>query len=144
MIPKFRYWHKELKEMCLVDVVEFNSVTGELIGLGDGISYFYPAVDIILMQSTGLFDKNGVEIFEGDVVAYFDGDEQISENIIIRYGEHTNIDTVLKDEPKHIGFYIEVTKGTATFDVTDMYEEYKENIKVIGNIHDNPELVEVG
>lgn len=141
MIPKFRAWDKLTKTMISVEAISY---TEEVIYPFNGkvIKRFVPFKDIVLMQSTGLKDKSGVEIFDGDVVAYFDGDEQISENVIIRYGKHTDEASVLEEKPKHIGFYVEVTEETATFDVIDMYEDFKEDIKVIGNIYENPELLE--
>lgn len=99
-------------------------------------------IDYTIMQSTGLFDKNGNEIFEGDIIVYLDDDGIASENVIIKYGKHVNMDSIFKEEPTHIGFYIEAKKGTATFDVDDMYNNFKDSIIVIGNIHQHPHLLE--
>ena len=72
-------------------------------------------------QYTGLTDKNGVKIFEGDIVSLVKHDGLIYKVVYVpcRY-ELVN------------------SKGVNCF-VLDIYKS--ENIEVIGNIHDNPELL---
>lgn len=66
MIPKFRAWDKTDKEMYLVD--EINFIRGEFESIGDGITFLRNADEVELMQSTGLFDRNGQEVFVGDII----------------------------------------------------------------------------
>ena len=85
-------------------------------------------------QFTGLRDKSGREIYEGDVLETRDGLQ------VVRFGKH-ELDCCGCCYGGHqsIGFYMTWNKQGASAEE----DEWKsENLTVIGNIHDNPELLE--
>lgn len=86
--------------------------------------------DLVLMQSTGLKDKNGKEIFEGDIVKVTDDDERtnFSDGGI---GTICGLDEIFM-------WYIDGQVHNGLFDISQEYY-----IDVIGNIYENQELLEV-
>ena len=130
MIPNFRaYDSGSLSRMYQPDevmvgngdiwIIDEDSVAGEWIVNND----------IHLMQSTGLCDKNGQEIFEGDII------QTSAFACIVGFGEYTYIGdrNTLETE---IGFYLSFLNiKPATYAPFDKY--YWDNCEVIGNIYEN-------
>lgn len=90
------------------------------------LEYWVPVDTESVGQYTGLKDKNDVEIYEGDIVRYIDfGTEFISE--------------VIRGTEKGTGYYVRCS-GKGYYAVNpSCIKLYK--FEVIGNIHDNPELL---
>lgn len=122
MIPRYRAWLKEDKEM--VDVEEINFFNGEFDFIGDAITWMCKSNDCVLMQSTGLTDKNGKEIFEGDVV-------KMAKNV---YSEPTYYEVV-----RHRGGAYRLESKQYGCELWLRHTD----CEIAGDIYKNPELLEV-
>lgn len=121
---RFRAWNKATKEMHEADdIVSLNFEKKQICVktlFFEQLSY-YDFDDIILMQSTGLKDKDDKEIFEGDILSSKDGllngvveyryDLGMRTNSLIRYNNFERLCNVARDR------------------------------EIIGNIYKNPELL---
>lgn len=131
MLPKFRAWHKELKMMFEVLAIDlFNKAVSVKFDKEHYRHYSFD--DIILMQSTGLKDKNGVEIFEGNIVKSC----RLVDGHIYEY----------VGQVKFVAFSWNVVDKKQTYDpfynYIDGYPDEIWEIEVIGNIYENHELLE--
>lgn len=125
MIPKFRaYDGGSLCRMYQPDEVMVGDGNVWIIDEDDVAGGWIVNNDLNLMQSTGLFDKNGKEIFEGDIV-------KMAKDV---YSDPTYYEIV-----RHRG-------GAYRFESNQHGCELwlrHTNCEVIGNIYENPELLEV-
>lgn len=133
MIPRYRAWNKAAKAMYEVDdimSIDFGKSEISVKTLFFERTNYYKFDDIVLMQSTGLTDKNDREIFEGDIVKVTDDDERTNfpDGGI---GTICGLDEIFM-------WYIDGQVHNGLFDISQEYY-----IEAIGNIYENPELLEV-
>ena len=125
---KFRAWDKERKRMFAVTILNASGAVSVFI---DDELYFLPAEQIELMQYTGLKDKNGKEIYEGDIVR-----EVIDTDLKDIDGEYEYI-VQWDDDFKE--FTIQTTPKNKVYFHDELYQ-LNASREIIGNIHENPEL----
>ncbi|MCY7060165.1 YopX family protein [Streptococcus oralis] len=130
---KFRAWYVLAEEM-INEILMISFVRKEIIGKFSDGSTSVPlkfedkrnGEDVILMQSTGLKDKNGKEIFEGDIVDY-----KGRKAIVNWHGSYASFIYRFVDE-------LQERKS----EWKPLYLAYYK-FEVVGNVHENKELFEV-
>lgn len=134
MIPRFRAWDKDFKTMYEADDIMYIDFEEKQICVKT--LFFerasrYDFNDIVLMQSTGLKDKNGKGIFEGDIIA------------INLEGIETPI-TAKVFQNRKIGILMfHSFEDNEDVPMVELLEGNSVEFAIIGNIWEDPELTEV-
>lgn len=126
MIPRYRAWNRATKEMYEVD--DIMSIDFGKSEICVKTLFFeqinrYDFDDIVLMQSTGLTDKNGKEIFEGDIIDSTDG-----------------FLTGVIEFRVSLGMFV---SDLVEYNSFERLCNVASSRKIIGNIWEHPELAEV-
>lgn len=134
MIPKFRAWIKEENKM--IEPSDILSISFKLCEMTPNYLYGfekekYDFYDLELMQSTGLHDKNGKEIFEGDVIAIEVDDTGTPINA--RVFQNSKIGVLM----------FHVFEDNEDVPMVELLEDNSVAFEIIGNIYENPKLLEV-
>lgn len=138
MVRGYRVWDKKHNTYFELSGLHYEggkidgifAISGTLAGIPNVI--FLEPEDVVLEQDTGLRDKNGEKIYEGDIVEanYFE-----SHYAALDVGKTKQITGCI-----HFGsgcFYI-----SSMSDETPLFQSGgSDNIEVIGNIHEHPELL---
>ena len=123
VLLRFRAWDKETKTMNgMAEIYRNRNQEIELRPRDE---------DIILMQSTGLKDKNGKEIFEGDVIAIEVDDTGMPINA--RVFQNSKIGVLM----------FHVFEDNEDVPMVELLEDNSVAFEILGNIYEKPELLEV-
>lgn len=150
MIPRFRAWDKEFKEMVQVYALVFDEQIIKAT-YKNGNVVKEDIKNYVLMQSTGLRDKNGKEIFEGDILKFNDSwndfcyegyvDGEIEGINFVEIESETACFVFGKTKISDSSLFYYTNEEHLTFQeiITDTSFEFE----IIGNIWEHPELAEV-
>lgn len=141
MIPKYRAWSKQEKRLILSEDIlaidyENEEIETQKIYFEDGLPvgrdiYTYDFDAVVLMQSTGMLDKNWREIFEGDIIAI--NLEGIETPITAKVFQNKKIDILM----------FHAFEDNEDVPMVELLEGNSVEFAIIGNIWEDPELLEV-
>lgn len=143
MIPKFRAWDDINKKMIYdfyrekIETVDGwykgelvvrnkNEIHCDLLYSSKEEYIFRHVKELPLMQSTGLKDKNGVEIFEGDILVY---------DAPKKYAHRRSMHEIAYADGRFFWEFLDLVFCQSNI-------LYRDGYLAIGNIHENPELLE--
>jgi uncharacterized phage protein (TIGR01671 family) len=149
MTPEFRVWDTENNLYSTNQVFYYMSPEGEVYDSSFGEIDSNVTNTVIVEQYTGLKDKDGNKIFEGDILklsyddpkTYLYTDEYDCNPKIIPPKTVTRTVKVINEKGafRVIALHIKLYVTRLLCDV----DQGRENIEIIGNVHENPELLEV-
>lgn len=128
MIPKFRVWlpDPDVERMLRVKALVFEDGKTRCV-CGYAYDFYLEDEDAILMQSTGLLDKDSKEIFDGDILAIETKDGLVK--VIVFW------------DNEHALFMVESKTYNEKVALAELIEDGSP-ITIIGNIHENSALLE--
>lgn len=153
MIPKFRAWDTTNKEM-FKDTFAITE-SGQVVTVEQGFvtdTPEYVFVDnLVVMQSTGLVDKNGMEIFEGDILKFNDEwNDYCYEGYVDGTIEGINFVEIERETTCFTFGKFQTSESSLLYFMRDEYLSFKDLItdkkfefEIVGNVYENPELLEV-
>lgn len=130
VLLQFRAWDKVFKEMVQVNALVLDEQVVKVTYKNGNVAK-EDMKEYELMQSTGLFDKEGTEVFEGDIIAI--EVEEIETPINAKIFQNNKIGMLM----------FHVFEDNEDVPMVELLEENSVAFAVIGNIYENPELLEV-
>ena len=118
------FYPDDISYICLINNIHFSSTS---IHKFNDIDYIENTDDVVIMQYTGLKNKNEKEIYEGDIIKGFIGKSIINPCVIV-FQDRTFVLSDINNEQFN---------GHRIFG----HHDDKNQIEVIGNIYENPELI---
>ena len=140
MIPRYRAWDNLDKKMRVVEAINFNR--GEFESIGYDITFLRGADEVELMQSTGLKDKNGREIFEGDIL------EIQGIRIVVKFGSYEYIESSKGNGHTFgmvydgLGFYVECINVADPDRISPFEPKTLKESAIIGNVYESKDILE--
>jgi uncharacterized phage protein (TIGR01671 family) len=136
---KFRAWL--IKEKLLTDVLEWYSNGRVGIAIHDSGPFLKQPEDVVLEQFTGLNDMDGNDIYEGDICKLSINPN--SDNYMGQIGMSNFTSVARVEYASGVYLFVNLTKGKAkkAWARKTIGRHEIEVIEVIGNIHENPELL---
>lgn len=132
---KFRYWIPRSKEMRY-DFELGDGDDGYITTDDQGLVY---SGDVVWMQYTGLKDVSGREIYEGDILSFYDGEEILEVQWREDFASFGGVITLVLDDygpDNKITYYSPENCVHRGMDVLS-----DDNVEIIGNIFESPDLL---